>query len=221
MELFLDTADAQAVKEFGETLNIAGVTTNPTIITKSGKTPEQVIDQMCAVLAPEQKFFMQVVAEDVEGMLEDARAIASIRPNMVVKIPVNQNGYRAMKLAKAEGIAVLATGIYSPEQAFLAAMNGVDYMAPYVNRMCNYGDGVSQVAELQVMLENYGMEAKVCAASFKNVQQVHELLVAGIASATIAPDIVRAMFGHAGTAVAIQEFSSAWKASFGRTSFAK
>lgn len=217
MELFLDTADAQAVKELSETLTIAGVTTNPTIITRSGKTLEQVIDEMCKTLAPNQKSFFQVVATDFDGILEEARRICSLRENAYAKIPVTPVGLKAIKAAKAEGLNVLATAIYSADQAFLAAMNGADYLAPYVNRMCNYGDGVGQVADLVNMLATNGLPSKICAASFKNTEQVHDVICVGAQSVTVAPDIVWAMIKHPGTGIAVDEFSAAWENSFGRS----
>ena len=159
MEFILDTADLEAVKQLDELLTIEGVTTNPSIITKSGKTPEQVIKEFVEYLRPEQKFFVQVVSTDYEQMLEEARYICSLRPkNTYVKIPVTHNGYKAIKQLKSEGLGVLATAIYSADEAFLAAMNGADYLAPYVNRMCNYGDGIGQVLDLLQMLETQGFE---------------------------------------------------------------
>lgn len=220
MELILDTADAQAVQELSEVLTVAGVTTNPTIITRSGKTPEQVASEMLAVLSPDQKFFMQVVAEDFEGIMTDARAICSLAPNMCVKIPVTPVGLKAIKAAKAEGMTVLATAIYSADEGFLAAMNGADYLAPYVNRMCNLGDGIQQVADLQQTLEVYQLPTKICAASFKNTLQVHELLCLGVGSVTIPPDVAWAMVKHPSTQIAVDEFTTAWEQSFGRRTFA-
>ncbi len=216
MELFLDTADAQAVKELSETLTIAGVTTNPTIITRSGKTLERVIDEMCKTLAPSQKSFFQVIATDFDGILEETRRICALRENAYAKIPVTPVGLKAIKAAKAEGLNVLATAIYSADQAFLAAMNGADYLAPYVNRMCNYGDGVGQVADLVNMLATNGLPSKICAASFKNTEQVHDMICVGAQSVTVAPDIVWTMVKHPGTGIAVEEFSAAWENSFGR-----
>ena len=100
---------------------------------------------------------------------------------------------------------------------FLAAMNGADYLAPYVNRMCNYGDGVGQVADLVAMLAANGLASKICAASFKNTEQVHEVICAGAQSVTVAPDIVWTMVKHPGTGIAVDEFSAAWEDSFGRS----
>ena len=218
MEFILDTADLEAVKQLDELLTIEGVTTNPSIITKSGKTPEQVIKEFVEYLRPEQKFFVQVVSTDYEQMLEEARYICSLRPkNTYVKIPVTHNGYKAIKQLKSEGLGVLATAIYSADEAFLAAMNGADYLAPYVNRMCNYGDGIGQVLDLLQMLETQGFEnTKVIAASFKNVEQVHTLIAAGIQSVTVPPEVVFTMMDHPGTKIAVDEFSVAWQEAYGR-----
>lgn len=218
MEFILDTADLEAVKQLDELLTIEGVTTNPSIITKSGKTPEQVIKEFVEYLRPEQKFFVQVVSTDYEQMLEEARYICSLRPkDTYVKIPVTHNGYKAIKQLKSEGLGVLATAIYSADEAFLAAMNGADYLAPYVNRMCNYGDGIGQVLDLLQMLETQGFEnTKVIAASFKNVEQVHALIAAGIQSVTVPPEVVFTMIDHPGTKIAVDEFSVAWREAYGR-----
>ena len=219
MEFFIDSADIEAIRELCSYLPIDGVTTNPTIITKSGKEPEQVFDELCEVLNEDQKIIAQVVSLDYEGILAEALKIARIRggKNIVVKIPVTREGLRAIPAVKAMGISVLATGIYSPDQAFWAAKAGADYLAPYVNRMCNYGDGVAQVVELVHTLAQYGFEAKVCAASFKNVDQVHKLLAAGVPSITVNPDTIRDMVAHPGTTIAMEEFTANWQKAYGRT----
>ena len=219
MEFFIDTADTEAIRALCSFLPVDGVTTNPTIITKSGKAPEQVFAELCEVLTEDQKIIAQVIATDYDGILAEAEKIAAIRggKNIVVKIPVTRAGLRAIPAVKAKGISVLATGIYSPDQAFWAAKAGADYLAPYVNRMCNYGDGVGQVVELVHTLAQYGMEAKVCAASFKNVDQVHRLLAAGVPALTVAPDVIAAMIDHPGTALAVEEFTSNWEKAYGRT----
>ncbi len=217
MELILDTANLDAIRELDSLLNVTGVTTNPSIIAKSGMSPEEVIDGLVGCLRPDQKIFIQTVRTDFEGMMEEARYICGLRPeNMYVKIPVTHNGLRAIKAAKEEGLGVLATAIYSADEAFLAAMNGADYLAPYVNRMSNYGDGVAMVIELIQMLAVQGLPAKVIAASFKNSWQVHELIRAGIQAVTAPPEVVYSMIGHPGTEIAVSEFTRDWDAAFGR-----
>ena len=111
----------------------------------------------------------------------------------------------------------MATAIYTADQAFLAAMNGADYLAPYVNRMDNYGDGVENVKDLITMLKVNNMNAKVVAASFKNTRQVHELIKAGIQAVTIPCDVAYNMIDHPGTAIAVDEFSENWKKAYGKT----
>ena len=190
---------------------------NVTVITKSGKTPEQVISELVDYLRPDQSLFVQSVSTDFEGIMEEARYINALRPeNTYVKIPVTREGMKAIKAAKAEGLNVLATAIYSADEAFMAALNGADYLAPYVNRMCNYGDGVGQVIDLIRMIEVQGLSSKIVAASFKSVEQVHELIAAGIQAVTVQPDIVRAMIDHPGTEIAVGEFTDAWDKTFGR-----
>lgn len=216
MEFILDTADLEAVKQLDELLTIDGVTTNPAIITRSGRQPEQVIKEFVEYLRPEQKFFVQVVSTDYEQMLEEARYIRGLRPkNTYAKIPVTHNGYKAIKQLKSEGLGVLATAIYSANEAFLAAMNGADYLAPYVSRM--YGDGVGQVRDLLQMLETQEFKnTKVIAASFRSAEQVHALIAAGIQSVTVPPEIVYTMMNHRGTKIAVNEFSVAWREAYGR-----
>ncbi len=220
MELFLDTANAEEIKELNTLLTIEGVTTNPTILTKSGKVPEEAIREILSVLRPEQKFFAQVIASTCEDMVEEAKHICSLREkNTYVKIPVTHEGMKAIKKCKELGLGVLATAIYTSDQAFLAAMNGADYLAPYVNRMDNYGDGVAEVIDLIEMLRINNMDTKVVAASFKNKKQVHELIVAGIQAVTVSPDVVRAMLDHPGTENAVKEFVENWGKTYQRTGF--
>ena len=217
MELILDTADLDAIRDLDALLDVTGVTTNPSIIAKSGKTLDEVVDGLVGYLRPDQKIFIQTVRTDFEGMMEEARHICGLRPeNTYVKIPVTHDGLRAIKAAKQEGLGVLATAIYSADEAFLAAMNCADYLAPYVNRMSNYGDGVQQVAELIQMLAVQGLDSKVIAASFKSSWQVHELILAGIQAVTAPPEVVYSMIDHPGTQIAVDEFTASWEAAFGR-----
>lgn len=217
MELIIDTADIDEIKELDALLNVDGVTTNPTIITRSGKTPEVALKEIIDYLRPEQKLFVQVVSTDYDGIMTEARKINSLRPeNTYAKIPVSPAGLKACKDAKAEGLNVLSTSVYSPEQGFLAAVNGADYIAPYTNRMSNYGDGIQQVKDLIEMLRVQGLGTKVMAASLHNTNQVHELIKAGIQAITFPPAILHAMIEHPGTKIAVDEFSESWEKAYGR-----
>lgn len=222
MELIIDSSNIEQIKELNDLLTITGVTTNPTILTKSGREAMDVVKDLCEVLSEDQLLFIQTVQTSFEGIMEEAKMISSIRnKNMYVKIPVTHEGLRAIKECKKLGIHTLATAIYTADQAFLAAMNGAEYLAPYTNRMCNYGDGVQDVKDLIEMLRVNHMPAKVIAASFKNTYQVHELIKAGIQAMTVPCDVLYQMIDHPGTKIAVGEFSVNWQRAYNRNTFEK
>lgn len=222
MELIIDSSNIEQIKDLNDLLTITGVTTNPTILTKSGREAMDVVKDLCEVLSEDQLLFIQTVQTSFEGIMEEAKMISSIRnKNMYVKIPVTHEGLRAIKECKKLGIHTLATAIYTADQAFLAAMNGAEYLAPYTNRMCNYGDGVQDVKDLIEMLRVNHMPAKVIAASFKNTYQVHELIKAGIQAMTVPCDVLYQMIDHPGTKIAVGEFSVNWQRAYNRNTFEK
>lgn len=222
MELIIDSSNIEQIKELNDLLTITGVTTNPTILTKSGREAMDVVKDLCEVLSEDQLLFIQTVQTSFDGIMEEAKMISSIRnKNMYVKIPVTHEGLRAIKECKKLGIHTLATAIYTADQAFLAAMNGAEYLAPYTNRMCNYGDGVQDVKDLIEMLRVNHMPAKVIAASFKNTYQVHELIKAGIQAVTVPCDVLYQMIDHPGTKIAVGEFSVNWQRAYNRNTFEK
>lgn len=222
MELIIDSSNIEQIKELNDLLTITGVTTNPTILTKSGREAMDVVKDLCEVLSEDQLLFIQTVQTSFEGIMEEAKMISSIRnKNMYVKIPVTHEGLRAIKECKKLGIHTLATAIYTADQAFLAAMNGAEYLAPYTNRMCNYGNGVQDVKDLIEMLRVNHMPAKVIAASFKNTYQVHELIKAGIQAVTVPCDVLYQMIDHPGTKIAVGEFSVNWQRAYNRNTFGK
>ena len=222
MELIIDSSNIEQIKELNELVTITGVTTNPTILTKSGREAMDVVKDLCEVLSEDQLLFIQTVQTSFEGIMEEAKMISSIRnKNMYVKIPVTHEGLRAIKECKKLEIHTLATAIYTADQAFLATMNGAEYLAPYTNRMCNYGDGVQDVKDLIEMLRVNHMPAKVIAASFKNTYQVHELIKAGIQAVTVPCDVLYQMIDHPGTKIAVGEFSVNWQRAYNRNTLEK
>ena len=219
MEFILDTADVTEIKKLNELLTVAGVTTNPTIITKSKKSFQDTVKEIIEVLDENQTFFVQAISTTCDEIVEEAKYICSLREkNTYVKIPVTHEGLKAIKGCKKLGLGVLATAIYTADQAFMAAMNGADYLAPYVNRMENYGDGIKEVKDLIEMLKVNGLSSKVVAASFKNKKQVHDLIVAGIQAVTVPVDVAYSMINHPGTEIAVGEFTDNWDKAFGRRS---
>lgn len=218
MKLYIDSCDIRNIGILCGMLEISGVTTNPSIIASSGRKPEEVIRELCSILSPAQALFVQAVQTDFEGIMAEARQIAALRPaNAFVKIPVTRDGLRAMRECRKEGIGVLATAIFSADQGMLAAMNGAGFLAPYVNRMCNYTDGIAEVCDLMAMLRKSSMDTEVLAASFKNVNQIHALMKAGIDAVTVPCDLIFKMIAHSGTDDAVDGFSKVWEKAYGRS----
>lgn len=222
MELILDTADTKAIRYFNEYLTIDGVTTNPSIITKTNREFDDVIKEILSILNEDQALYIQVISTTYEGMIEEAKYINSLRENNIyVKIPVTETGLKAIKECKKLGIKVLATAIYGAEQGFLAALSGADCLAPYVNRMDNFGDGVQTVLDLIQMLKVNNMNTKIVAASFKNTQQVHKLICGGIHAVTLPTDVLTNMMQHPMSDAAVDTFTSDWKKTYNRKTLKK
>lgn len=150
---------------------------------------------------------VQVVSQLADGMLAEAKALRDeLGGNLFIKLPVTRAGFTAIPRIVAEGIQVTATGIHSSMQGFIAAKAGARYVAPYVNRMDNYGiDGVRVAGEIHKMLRTYDLNADVLAASFKNSEQVLELVRAGVGAITAAPDVLAALIKNPATDAAIAE----------------
>ncbi|PJC87160.1 fructose-6-phosphate aldolase [Vibrio sp. HA2012] len=216
IELYLDTADAEQVARFNKCMPLKGVTTNPSILAGSKQGLNETLSAIQAVVGGTPRFHAQVVSQTTEGMLTEARKISELPYDMVVKVPATETGMAAIKLMKAEGISVLATAIYSAQQGLLAALCGADYLAPYVNRIdAMNGNGVEVVADLQLLLENYQLPAKILAASFKNTQQAMEVMKLGIKAITLPVDVAAQMFAHPAVQPAVAQFEQDWKNTFG------
>ena len=216
IELYLDTADVAQVARYNACLPLKGVTTNPSILAKSGIGLNQLLPALAAVLGANARFHVQVVSQTVEAMVEEAKHINQLPYDVVVKVPATETGLAAIKQMKAEGIHVLATAVYSAHQGFLAALCGADYLAPYVNRIDAMGtDGVGVVEDLQLLLDRHGLESKILAASFKSTRQAVEVMKLGIAAITLPVDIAAQMFAHPAVQGAVDQFNQDWQGVFG------
>lgn len=216
IELYLDTADVAEVKRFNQCLPLKGITTNPSILAKSKQGLNETLKGMQDALGGTPRFHAQVVSKTVEGIVEEARQINELPYDMVVKVPATEIGLSAIKIMKIEGIQVLATAIYSAQQGFLAALCGADYLAPYVNRIdAMNGNGVEVVADLQLLLDQNRLPAKILAASFKNTQQAMEVMKLGIEAITLPVDVAAQMFAHPAVQPAVDQFEKDWKEAFG------
>ncbi len=221
MELVLDTSDTKEIRELCKVCTVTGVTTNPKIIIASGEDPMQAARDVIACLDEDQLFFMQVVAEDFEGIMKDARLIAGLRPkNAIVKIPVTPAGLQAIKVCREEGIRTLGTVVFTPEVGLMAALNGAEYLAPYVNRMSMYADGVDNALRLINMLDVQGLPTKVMGASFHNVQQVRDLMEGGIQAVTLPPAILHTIVENPTITATVQDFTAQWRNAYGTEALA-
>ncbi|MEG1410336.1 MAG: fructose-6-phosphate aldolase [Terrisporobacter sp.] len=219
MELILDTANIEDIKDLYTHLCIDGVTTNPTIASKEGKEFEKLIKEIDEVVGEDTPIHAQVVSTKFEDMMEEALYISSLRKNMYVKVPVTKDGLRVIKELKKQNIKITATAIFTAHQGFLAAKAGADYVAPYVNRLDNIsGDGVGVVTDLVNILNTYNMNTKVLAASFKNAQQVLDLMKVGVHSVTAPADICKSMMNHPLTNWSVDQFIVDWSNAFGEGS---
>ena len=216
MELILDTANIEDIKDLHTHLCLDGVTTNPSIISKEGKDFENIIKEIDEIVGKDTPIHAQVISTKFEDMMEEALYISKLRENMYVKIPVTKEGLRAIKELKKQNIKITATAIFTAHQGFLAAKAGADYVAPYVNRIDNIsGYGVNVVKDLVNIINSYNLNTKVVAASFKNAQQVLDLMKVGVHSATIPADICRTMMAHPLTDWSVDKFIEDWSNTFG------
>ncbi len=216
MIFMLDTADINAIQKAVDLYPLQGVTTNPSIIAKEKRPLAEILLDIREIIGNERMLHAQVMGKDAETMLLEAKALQAIDPAIIIKVPVTPQGIKAMKLIHAEGMRITATAILTPQQALMAAMAGAEFLAPYVNRLDNIcGDGVAVAAEMAQLIENYNLDAKVLGASFKNVQQVHQLALAGIQSVTIAPDVFDQLLVHPLTDSGVAGFVADWEEVYG------
>ena len=208
MDFYLDSADYGKIIEYVEAYNIKGVTSNPTIIVKDKADIMKLIE----VVPKDKELFVQVISDELEGIIAETKKLMSLSENIIVKIPATPNGLKAIKILREQNIKTLATGIYSVEQALMAANCGAAYVAPYVNRICDLEiDGVKAALEIQKTFRQQNIDCKVLAASFKNMMQVKELMINGIDAVTISVDLMEKLIYNKNTEYAVKDFVSAWK----------
>ncbi|MGV8983916.1 fructose-6-phosphate aldolase [Clostridium sp.] len=217
MLYIIDTANLDAIEKAYNFYPMAGVTTNPTIISKENKSFLDILKGIRKIIGTESMLHVQVVSLTAEKMVQEAEYLNSvIGGNLYVKIPVIPEGIKAIKILKQKGIKTTATAIFTAQQALMAAVSGASFVAPYVNRIDNIsGDGVSVVAQIVQLFEQYDIDAKVLAASFKNVQQVHNVALVGGHAVTVNPEILDAMLAHPLTDWSINQFVNDWESVYG------
>ena len=217
MIYILDTADLAAIKHCNEFYPLSGVTTNPSIIAKEKGDFWQILKEIRGVIGNDKMLHVQTVQTTAKKMVEEAKLIKEkIGGDIYIKIPIGEEGLKAVPMIKNLGIGVTMTAIFTPAQALMAAKAGADFVAPYVNRLDNIlGDGTNVVAEIVQQFEIYGLDCKVRAASFKNAEQVHRCALCGCHSVTVSADVLKSLITHPMTDAAVEGFERDWKGVYG------
>ncbi len=209
MNLFLDTTDIAVLETLAATGMVDGVTTNPTLIAKSGRNMLEVIAEICGLV--EGPVSAEVAAMDVDGMLAEGRKLASIAPNVVVKVPLTKDGLIATQEFAAEGIQTNVTLCFSANQAMLAAKAGATYVSPFVGRLDDIGeDGMQLIHDIRAIFDNYAFDTEILAASLRTPEHVQAAAIAGADCATIPPAVFEALFKHPLTERGLELFMADW-----------
>ena len=209
MQLFLDTTDVATLKDLAATGLVDGVTTNPSLIAKSGRNMLDVIAEICAIV--EGPVSAEVAAADTAGMLDEGRKLSTIAPNVVVKVPLTRDGLIATREFAREGILTNVTLCFSAAQALLAAKAGASYISPFIGRLDDHGaDGMDLITEIRAIYDNYGFDTEILAASIRSPAHVTQAALAGSDCATIPPDVFQALFKHPLTEKGLDQFLKDW-----------
>ena len=209
MQLFLDTTDVAVLKDLAATGLVDGVTTNPTLIAKSGRPMLQVIAEICE--AVEGPVSAEVAATEAQAMLAEGRKLAAVATNVVVKVPLTREGLVATAQFAREGIQTNVTLCFSAAQALLAAKAGATYVSPFIGRLEDHGaEGMDLISEIRAIYDNYDFDTEILAASIRNPAHVTAAALAGADCATIPPSVFLDLFKHPLTEKGLEQFMSDW-----------
>ncbi len=210
MKIFLDTADIEEIRIAARWGVLDGVTTNPTLFAKtSGKSYDEVLTEICAITSG--PVSAEVVAEDVEDMLSEGRHFATLAPNIVVKVPMSEEGLEAISRFAEEGIKTNCTLIFTANQGLLAAKAGASLLSPFVGRLDDINqDGMDVIRELVTIIELHGLESEVLAASIRHPRHVTDAAMLGSHVATLPFKVLQQMVRHPLTDKGIKTFRDDW-----------
>lgn len=205
MKIFIDSADIAEIKEAASLGVVDGVTTNPSLVAQTGKPIERVIREICDII--DGPISAEVVATDTSGILREARELAAIHPNIVIKVPLIAEGLRAIKALKSEGIASNATLCFSAPQALLAAKAGARYISPFLGRIDDVGgDGLELVSQILTIYRNYGYSTEVLAASIRHPVHLVRCAEMGADVCTIPYKVILNLLNHPLTDIGLKKF---------------
>lgn len=209
MKIFLDTANVDEIKEAASWGILDGVTTNPSLVAKTGRKFADVVKEICAIV--DGPISLEVTADGAEDMVIEARQLAAIHKNAVVKVPITIEGLKAIKRLSAEGIKTNTTLIFSANQALLAAKAGTNYVSPFIGRLDDQGQvGMDLVREIVTIFCNYDFKAEVLVASIRHPIHVLEAAMIGADICTVPFEVLKKMVGHSLTDVGIERFKKDW-----------
>ena len=210
MKFFIDTANIDEIRKAWELGVIDGVTTNPSLISKEKKEPVSLFREICAIVNG--PVSAEVISTKADEMVKEAEVLAKIHENIVVKIPMIEEGLRAVKRLTAAGIRTNVTLIFSPNQALLAAKAGATYVSPFVGRLDDISHtGMDVVADIQTIYENYAFDTQVIVASIRNPLHVLEAARIGADIATIPYSIIGQLIKHPLTDLGLEKFLKDWE----------
>ena len=205
MKIFMDTANVDEIKQYVDWGVVYGVTTNPSLIAKSGRTQAEVLPEIAALVSG--PVSAEVISTECAGMVEEARKLAKIASNVVIKIPCIPEGLKAVKILSAEGIKTNVTLVFSMSQALLAARAGATFVSPFIGRLDDIKqDGVQLVDNIVKAFKLYGIETEVIAASIRNIQHVEKVMLTGCQIATIPTKVLAQMINHELTDKGLAQF---------------
>lgn len=209
MQLFLDTANVEEIREAAGWGVISGVTTNPSLIAKEKRDFRTVVKEITEIVPG--PISAEVLSENAEDMIPEARDLAKIASNIVIKIPMTKEGLKAVKTLSKEGVKTNVTLVFSASQGLLACLAGATYISPFVGRLDDISnDGMDVVADLVALIENYGFQTKVIAASIRHPMHVVEAARASAHIATVPFKVLDQMLRHPLTDAGIKRFKEDW-----------
>jgi len=211
MKFFVDTADVAEIKDLAATGLLDGVTTNPSLIAKSGRDFKETIAEICKIVPG--PVSAEVAATDFEGMIKEGHELAKIANNVTIKVPLTLDGLKACKVFTSEGTMVNVTLCFSANQALLAAKAGATFVSPFIGRLDDIGlNGMDLIREIRTIYDNYqDLSTDILAASIRTVGHVKEAAMIGADVATIPPAILKALVKHPLTDSGLATFVADWK----------
>jgi transaldolase len=210
MKIFLDTANVEHIKEANSWGIIDGVTTNPTLVAKEGRDFREVVQEICSIV--DGPISAEVVSMKSDEMVEEAKELAAIHKNIVIKVPLIPEGLKTVKRLKELDIKTNATLVFSPNQALLAAKAGATYVSPFIGRLDDMGHiGMDVVRDIMIIFENYNFETQVIVASIRNPIHVIDAAIAGAHVSTVPWAVLQKMVKHSLTDVGIERFLADWE----------